>query len=373
MTLPHDDEYDPQAAEALWEHPSVYGPDDRAPERRAKLLALARPVVPRPNADEPLPAILRTPAGTPVVAEGELNSIQGDYGGGKSWLGLIATGETLRTDGRVIWWDAEDAHTHRVYERALLLGIADLVTDPERFLWLPPELHDPEDPEAKHGATEWLSEASGPKLIVIDAAESHGAAPDGAPVRQWARNLMGALQAPGITLLLIDHVGKHRDSRGRTGTAAVGSAGKGAHVTGHSLYVTGQPWGPGLDGRLVLRLDKDRTGGIAARKGEAIATVTGTWHDSAFAYEVADPDDSTPNTEGDSDPGDAILTALLDAGPNGITSKRAMRAAVPGSNGKTDAALTRLHDDGLINIAAETTPHRYTITARGADAATRSP
>ena len=346
------------------------GLEPEAQERRAKLYALARPVVPRPDADEPLRAILRTPDGTPVVYEGELNSIQGDKGGGKSWLGLICATETLRRDGRVIWWDAEDAHTHRVYERALLLGAADAVADSDRFLWLPPELHDPEDADAKHGATEWLLEAAGPALIVVDAAESHGAAPDGAPVRQWAKNLMGALTAPGVTLLLIDHVGKHRDSRGRTGTSAVGSAGKGAHITGLSAYVAGQPWGPNLDGRLTLRLDKDRPGGIEARQGDAIATIAGTWQDGAFAWQLGDADRDAPHNDGP-DAGDAILAALLAAGLEGIPSKRAMRDAVPGSNGHTDHTLERLLETGLIAKAKHGQSHRYTITTAGTDAVTR--
>ena len=69
-----------------------------------------------------------------------------------------------------------------------------------------------EAPLAFAEALEWAKGGDGPTLVVIDSAESAGCPSDGADVAPWLSKLVLPFRDAGATVLVIDHVGKRRQS-----------------------------------------------------------------------------------------------------------------------------------------------------------------
>lgn len=92
--------------------------DDWAP---IDLTVIAREIL--AGTREPtLPTVMEVEGAMPLFyGDGRVNSIFGESGGGKTWVGLVAVRDTIRKGERVLWIDYED-HASGIAERLVLLG-----------------------------------------------------------------------------------------------------------------------------------------------------------------------------------------------------------------------------------------------------------
>lgn len=220
-----------------------------------------------------VPTLMRRADGIHLLYAGRVHSFHGESESGKSWCGLHAAAEELRTGGRACMVDFEsDAHT--VIGRLLRMGVPREAIR-ERFTYIRPEAN----PEALAREALAFAELLGQRfgVVVIDGVtEALGifAVPskDNDEVTKWIRGTPRRIaQRTGAAVVLIDHVTKDSESRGRF---AIGGQAKMAALDGAAYVVEVlEPLGVGLVGRLSMRVAKDRPGGVrphagAYRKGD---------------------------------------------------------------------------------------------------------
>ena len=92
--------------------------DDWAP---IDLTVIAREIL-AGTCEPTLPTVMEVEGAMPLFyGDGRVNSIFGESGGGKTWVGLVAVRDTIRKGERVLWIDYED-HASGIAERLVLLG-----------------------------------------------------------------------------------------------------------------------------------------------------------------------------------------------------------------------------------------------------------
>ena len=209
------------------------------------------------------PEIMRRSDGPSLLYPGKVHSFHGESESGKSWLALIAAVEVLGDDGQVLFIDHEsDAET--VCERLVLLGAKpDAIL--KRFTYVAPDqpLH----------ATDFPALLAEPlRLTVIDgvtdAISTEGCkSNDQDDVSLWLRRVPKRIaRETGAAVVLIDHVTKSKDGRGRF---ALGSQQKMNGLTGAAYTVDiGTPFGRGMIGEVVMRVGKDRPGQVRPNAGK---------------------------------------------------------------------------------------------------------
>ena len=156
-------------------------------------------------------AMLQRMDGEPLLYKGKINWLFGSPGGGKSWIALYCVHETLLQGHRVAYWDHEDvAATQK--RRSNLLGL-DLVAawGEGQFKYIRTGMDGSSLAMAE--VMEWATGGDGPTLIVIDSAESAGCPSDGADVAPWLARFVKPFNDAGCTVLVLDHVAKHKEGR----------------------------------------------------------------------------------------------------------------------------------------------------------------
>lgn len=317
-----------------------------------------------PTPEQP-PAVLSTDAGEPLIYAGKVNWVSGEPGHGKGWVAKLAAVEACRSGQRVAYIDAEEGYGDLWQRMAILPNRGALVGGDFRHVWAQ---NIPGDDDGHHEHLDAIAEWVRGGLIVLDTAGSLSCPMDGSDVVPWLARWVWPLyrRDAGPTVIVCDHVPKQRKDRPR---GPIGSQHKLAVVDGIALAVSGQPWTRTTDGRITLRLDKDKLGWASVPVETVIGGISGTWQDGAFHVAITAPDaDDSP---AEADHGDLVLEALLDAEPEGITSKRAVRAVIGRNNGRTDDALDRLTTAGLITMTRHGSANTYRITTKGTDAITR--
>ena len=310
-----------------------------------------------------LPALLSRSDGATIFYAGKVNSLFGEPGMCKSWVELKVALAALEKGGRVLYWDFED-RPDTLYRRAKALGkeSLELITGPNvafvdgNIL----ELTDEGIPNpGLAAAVEWLAEAGIYSLVVIDAAESSGAPSDGSSVAGWFKQMVTPFSQRAMGVLILDHVPKRRQERPR---GAIGSQHKLARIDGAAVGISGKPWTKTQDGVMVLRLEKDRQGDVPGNVGAKIATLKGIYEGELLTITI-DP----PNA--DDDEGDIpmkILTAIADAGPDGVRGTNTLKDMVKGKGQYKAQAIVELVQDGLIAISKDgkTNVHKLTDAGR---------
>ena len=228
--------------------------------------------------------------GKPLLYERALGWLYGPSGWGKSWVSLMACREALDAGYHVAYVDYE-LGTDDFKERALMLGLYQyLKPDPARLGLLRHvpgyqlELGD------RSEIAEWASGDDGEGLIIIDSAGSSGCPDDGPKgVPEWLAEhirpyqLLPDSKRPAI--LVVDHVSKNPNGRM---PGPIGAQAKMREVTGIAMRTTGNPWTRTEAGTLTLVCEKDRRG--YWKRGTPMATITGTWTDGAFGYQITEPE-----------------------------------------------------------------------------------
>lgn len=209
--------------------------------------------------------------GTSLLYAGKTHVLQAEPSTGKSWVAVATVAEVLALGGAAVYLDCEDT-PGGILKRLLNVGCASAAVA-ERFAYA--------RPVGPHGlierrALERLLDDLNPDLVVIDGVgeslSRNGFSEDKADdILRWFDLLPRPLAETGAAVLMIDHVAKDPEARGRW---ARGSGAKLGAIDGATYQVKlSQPFSRKRSGALRLVIAKDRPGGVGAI-GETAAVVT---------------------------------------------------------------------------------------------------
>jgi hypothetical protein len=216
-----------------------------------------------------VPTLLARTDGACLLYRGRVHSFHGESESGKSWVALAAAVEVLGSLNAysVLMLDYEsDAAT--VVGRLRALGMSSQ-TIRASFDYRRPSA----PPTASEEADAWRDLMNGSyDLIILDGVTEALAtvgvkSVDNDEVTRWLRTIPRALAArSGAAVVLVDHVTKDSDGRGRF---AMGAQAKMAGLDGAAYVVDViDPIGVGMCGRIALRVAKDRPGGVRPHAGK---------------------------------------------------------------------------------------------------------
>lgn len=307
------------------------------------------------------PELLTTVSGLALLYRGLVHSFYGESESGKSWVALLACAQVLASDGRATFIDFESDPV-TVITRLKALGLS-----PEQikrgFTYKRPEIAPrPDDPA-------WLDLMDTDDDIVIvdgvtEALTVFGTkSVDNDEVAAWMRAFPRAIATKtNAAVVLIDHVTKSKDDRGRF---ALGAQAKLSGITGAAYAV--EPISvvaPGQKGQLALRVTKDRPGSIRAFAGtyrasdrtqHAATIVLDSDGNGLIEASVLDADQAEQlrverKLERDSFRPTALMekvSRFLEV--NGESSQNVIKQEVDGKNDYIVKALECLVDEGFVS------------------------
>jgi hypothetical protein len=208
----------------------------------------------------PAPTICRRTDGHGLIYPGHIHSFAGEPESLKSWLVQCACAEQVSDGRHVVYLDFED-QAAGVVPRLQALRVPDELIA-ARFHYAHPE-------SPLEGHTRHLDRilADGCALLVIDgmteAMALHGLDPqDNGDTATFMRLLPRRATAAGAAVVIIDHVTKDRETRGRW---AIGAQHKLAALDGAAYQIdVVHPFGKGRRGLATITVAKDRPGGVRA-------------------------------------------------------------------------------------------------------------
>jgi hypothetical protein len=287
------------------------------------------------------PTRLRREDGAALIYPGRLHTLVGEPSNGKTWVAVAAVAEALNDERVAVVVDLEDSPRIWV-ERLRRVGVDD------KALALGLRYIRPSERLRQEQAADLVPVLDeSPALIVVDAFSGllalEGADPNAAAdvERTYAR-VLRPMRECGAAVLLLDHVVKSREGRGRwaTGSERKLSALDGAGYVLESV----RPFGRGRTGHGRLRLAKDRLGEVGAA-GDVVAEVLLTDHDGGVRLRITPPED---NGTGDSWRPTALMArvsrVLAESGVP-MTSNQVV-SAVSGKADYVRKALAALVDEG---------------------------
>lgn len=292
----------------------------------------------------PVPKLLQRTDGVALLYPAEVHSLAGEPETGKGWIALTAAAQVIADGGHVLYLDCEDAPASIVTRLLALQVPADHII--ERFAYVRPV--DPPHAgtlDALLGRTyqlaviDGLSEAYA--LLGLDPYSNTDAA-------EFLAKLCRPIATTGAAVLLIDHVIKNKESRGRY---ALGAQHKLAGIA--TAYTTDAIAIPSRKdaGLIKVRVEKDRHGHVrphADGKQIALARITPT-NDGAHVTVTLDPPDQPTTSTGEFRP--TILMGRIweyvEANP-GATRNTIQREVKGTSNDYKDQALRLLITEGYI-------------------------
>ncbi len=221
------------------------------------------------EAEEPI--LLTRTDGKGLFYAGKMHMLQAEPSSGKSWIALFACLEVLLAGGSFVYIDFEDT-ARGIVKRLLQLGAssADIAA---RGSYI--------QPIGKFGAAERANLARemdrlNPDLVIIDGvAESlsrDGLSEDKADdFVKWVEKLPRWIARTGAAVVMLDHVSKDPEGRGRW---ARGTGAKLGAMDGTSYQVkVVRSFSRNRDGVVKLVVAKDRPGGVGAI-GDVAAVMT---------------------------------------------------------------------------------------------------
>lgn len=225
-------------------------------------------VLPLPSSWRPIdlltvgdgPSVLPTIGG--LFYPGHRHVVMGEPESVKSWISLCIAADEVKRGEHVFCFDFESS------PRDILGRLRDLrLTDGEleRFHYIQPS-------EPLSGDLAGLARESKPSLCIVDAMigalSLHGLDPNQAvDVESLHRHLIDPLASSGAAVVIIDHVAKDKERRGRFATGSERKIGR----VDVALSVTMvSPFGRGRTARAVVTTMKDRPGCLLRPKAAEV-------------------------------------------------------------------------------------------------------
>ena len=298
-------------------------------------------------------ALLARADGVHLTYAGRVHWLSGEPEALKSWLALLACSQVMARGGRAVYVDLEDGAAG-IVSRLLAMAIAPSLISTS-FAYLAP------DGALRHTARDDLKPlVSAADIVIVDAATEALAAQglsakDDVDVASWMALLPRWAAKLGPAVIVIDHVIKDAENRGRWAT---GSQHKLAGLDGCAFTLEGvQPGGVGMTGRSRLYLSKDRHGQVRPHAvpstggkswlGDLVVDSSGPFVDVALhPPAVRDPSEPFRPTVVMA----KVSEALTKAGKP--LTGRDLEARVTGKATVIRAALAALEDEGHIAIEA---------------------
>ncbi len=301
------------------------------------------------------PTLMPREDGQHLLYPGLVSSIYGESESGKSLLVQIECVRLITAGQHVLFIDNE-SDAQSVTERLLTFGAT-----PEaiaaRFHYVRPEASTRGPAEAAAfttllGGTYALAVIDG----VTDALGLFGySTKDNDEVGRWLKEVPGKLaQHTGAAVVLVDHVTKNGETRGRF---AIGAQAKLSGLTGAAyLAEVIENLGRGCKGVVQLRIAKDRPGAVREHCGEfrkadrtqvaAVITIDSTT--SRPEVTVAGPSGERRATGDEFRPTTLMERVSGFVGEGGRPSQTGILAAVPGKRDYLVKALRLLIDEGYV-------------------------
>lgn len=305
--------------------------------------------------ERPQPTICEREDGLNLFYPGKTHSIYGEPESGKSWLAQTAAAAQL-VAGRPVTYIDFESDAGDIVSRLLALDVTDGQIR-THLTYVRPETAPSNDDPA------WLGLLTGrPALVIIDGVTEAlvifgGETKDNDSITSWMNRFPHAIsRATRAAVVLIDHVVKSKDDRGRM---AIGGQAKLASIDGSAYLVEPRTaLAPGKHGEITVRVTKDRPGAIRARSGPFRHTDR-TQHTATLHLDATDPHSISTRLAAPTDTGIegqparwrpthlmAKISTLLEAdGPQ--TTKR-IEEAVSGKAQHIRTALSELLADGHI-------------------------
>lgn len=221
----------------------------------------------------PEPTMLARDDGHQLLYAGRVHAFNAESESGKSWLACTAAAERIAEGEHVLYLDFED-HATGIVGRLRALGV-DPAAIIDRLHYIRPD--DPIDAVATAALERTLIDHR-PTLAIIDGVtevmvQNGWSINDNDDTARFLLALPRRISRHGVAVVMIDHVPKDKESRGRYG---IGAQHKLAGVDGavYRLEVT-KPFGVGRTGTSVITVAKDRPGHVRgfATGGEKVATM----------------------------------------------------------------------------------------------------
>lgn len=220
------------------------------------LAEIASGQTPRPS-----PTVGVGPRGGGLLYPGRRHSIVAESEAGKTWLALLQARAELAAGSQVVFIDFED-DVHGFTARLLDMDVP--MASLPRLHYLRP------DAPLTPGLWPFIEHVLGsvtPTLVILDGVTDgmalHGLDPlSNRDVAEFSRRLLRPLTTTGAALVVLDHVVKASEGRGRY---ALGGQHKLADINGAQLVLEPRkPFGRGTTGRSGLFVAKDRPGCLRA-------------------------------------------------------------------------------------------------------------
>lgn len=210
------------------------------------------------------PAYLPRVDGEFLLYPGKVHTVSAEPESGKGWLVLAACAERLNAGDYVLYVDFEDGPA-TISERMLALMVEPDVIR-ERMIYLRPE--DALGEQGRALVEDFINNYA-PTLCVADgvteAMHLHGwSIKENDDVAAFLKAVPRLMVRGGAAVILIDHVVKDRESRGRF---AIGGQHKLAGVDVALKLDVVHPFGRGREGVAKITVDKDRPGYLRAFAG----------------------------------------------------------------------------------------------------------
>lgn len=292
------------------------------------------------------PTMGRRADGVRLVYAAKLHSINGEPESGKSWLALHFCAQQIEEGHHVLYVDFEDS-APSVVGRLRVLGLEDDAIG-GRFHYVRPD----ESIIGHEGRIGDLCQFHAVGLVVVDgvteAMAVHGLSlMNNDDIAKFIKTLPRVIQRTGAAVVMIDHVTKSREDRGRF---AIGGQHKLAAIDGAVYGLEAKvPFVRGAGGESLVKVDKDRPGGVRPQATRGVVgrfTMSPKADGSVYAGIQPPASEDVPRTEGEraADLRDRIERELMEH-PFKFTKTR-LRDRVGGKRELVAEALRELEDEG---------------------------
>lgn len=215
------------------------------------------------DAAEPEPTDLLRADDFGLLYPGKVHDFHGEPEAGKGWIAVLASSQVLARGGTVVYFDFEDS-ANTLNQRLRMLGVDAEARN--RLVYVHPD-------EALGQASEPdLADlrAAQPDLVILDGVNEAMSLQglDGQTSNQdvaiWQKLIARKFSDDGATVVLIDHVAKATEHRGRYASGA-GHKLAGVDVSFSVERVPDMAFAPGKSGRSRILIEKDRPGRLRAK------------------------------------------------------------------------------------------------------------